>query len=81
MSEPETKDQDVLRVRAAIDSIIEHFDAVQVFATRSDGTTDGTIVVALGQGNWCTRYGMIQDWIIKEDEQTRMRARREEEES
>lgn len=80
MSKPLNNDHpDVQRVREAAQALGEHFDSVQIFATRCEqGELDGTVNVHIGVGNWFTRYGQVQDWLVKQDEMTRVGVRRDE---
>lgn len=48
-----------------LSALIEHFDAVQIFATRPC-KTDGYAVVSRGRGNWFTRRGMVENWRDRE---------------
>jgi hypothetical protein len=67
---------DVEIVKKACLSLGEHFDSVHIFATRHEpATLDGTVTVAYGSGNWFARYGQIQEWMIKQDEQARLKVR------
>lgn len=43
----------------------EHFDTVQVFATRHG--TDGTNYYSSGSGNFCARYGQVSLWVKREE--------------
>jgi len=52
----------------------EHFDSVQIFATRHDPEAGGTVNAQMGSGNWFTRYGQVREWIIKEDARARAEA-------
>ena len=55
-------------------ALMEHFDAVQIFATRVQrGPEGGNEVPAWtsGRGNWYARYGQIQQWMIMEDQRMR----------
>ena len=45
----------------AINGLMGHFDAVQVFVTRQDG--DVTIYAGRGKGNYYARLGMIHEWL------------------
>lgn len=66
-------DEDLAKVRKALDALGEHFDSVQIFCTRYRGGEDGgTANVAIGTGNWYARYGHVREWMIKEDESARM---------
>ncbi len=61
------QDADEIRVQEAVNTLIEHFDSVQIFATRHDGSEYGTISVVNGQGNYFTRYGQVKRWVRKEE--------------
>lgn len=74
------KNKDLERVREACDSLIEHFDTVMIFTTRHEsGELDGTVNVRYGLGNWFARKGQIEDWLLKEDECSRINARKDNE--
>lgn len=74
----EQSEQDLSRVRTAVESLSEHFDTVQIMATRSTGEKDGnTINVSIGRGNWFARYGQIRQWITKQDEGARWESRKD----
>lgn len=76
MDEQEQRDADMLRVRETCNALMEHFDSVQIFATRHEaGELSGTVQVDFGRGNWFARRGQIHDWCVKEDEVTRQQAR------
>jgi hypothetical protein len=62
------EDEDMKRVQAAIDLLAEHFDAVQIFATRCEaGSLDGTVNINLGAGNFFARYGHVKAWTLRQD--------------
>jgi len=64
MSEDEQEHDDMRRIREACEVLSEHFDSVQIFATRHEmGTDDGTVNVSYGVGNWFARYGQIHQWM------------------
>jgi hypothetical protein len=66
---------DIAKVDAALAVLAEHFDTVQVFATRHEaGQEDGTISVQKGLGNWFARYGQVQEWLVTNDERSRLKA-------
>lgn len=72
------EEPDKQRVQAALDSLSEHFDAVQIFATRYEMGGEGmTVNVQMGSGNWFARYGHVGEWMIKQDEYTRLHCRKE----
>lgn len=74
----ELKKEDVERVQKAVDALGEHFDSVQIFATRCEmGENDGTIYLSLGSGNWFTRYGQVCNWLEREQEHTRLKVRQD----
>lgn len=41
----------------------EHFDTVQIFATRHISNEKGTIQCATGSGNFFARFGQVQFWL------------------
>lgn len=72
------KEEDIERVKNAINTLVEHFDAVQIFASRHEPETeDGTVHVNLGRGNWFARFGHVRTWLVKEEEFFRERQRRD----
>lgn len=75
MSEETKEDADVAMVRGHVNALSEHFDSVQIFCTRYENDKDGTISVQLGAGNYHARNGHIRDWLIKEEEATRIGVR------
>ena len=71
---------DLKRVREACQTLIEHFDTVQIFATRHEPEQEGgTVNVAYGEGNYFARYGFLADWMLRQDERTRKHIRTEDE--
>lgn len=73
-------DEDLKRVKAAVSLLAEHFDTVQVFTTRYESAEEGTIQCNSGQGNWYARRGQVQEWLTREDEDTRENVRKKDEE-
>lgn len=71
------KDEDLSLVKSVCEKLGEHFDTVQVFATRFDGEM-GTVNVNWGSGNWFARRGQISDWLLKENESSRQSVKTEE---
>jgi hypothetical protein len=68
-----TQGPDITAVDRCIEILGEHFDSVQIFATRHESTTlDGTLSITKGTGNYFARYGQIREWILEQDEATRM---------
>lgn len=48
----------------AVNVLMEHFDAVQILATYTDG--EGTLGLTRGGGNWYARKGMVQEFIDRD---------------
>lgn len=79
MSDERNIDLDIVKRHCA--DLGEHFDSVQIFATRlKDEGDKGTVHVQYGSGNWFARYGHIRHWLITEDEDARISVRKEKEE-
>ena len=59
--------EDMERIEGALMVLREHFDTVQVFATRhEEGEQGGTVVCSRGFGNWMARYGQVGLWLAQE---------------
>jgi len=71
MNEEESQ---MLRLKAALEMLEPHFDAVQILATRYDHTGGTTVRAELGTGNWYARRGHAQEWMLRGDEISRMEA-------
>ena len=56
--------------------IMEHFDTVQIIATRHNPET-GTGLAHVGRGNHYARVGACREWMMKMDTETRIQAREE----
>jgi len=76
MSEPSKNSDEALLEKHAAE-LSEHFDSVMIFVTRVEANL--TRSLHHGEGNWCTHYGQIIDWIKAEDERRRQEIRSEEE--
>lgn len=72
---PMAEEPDISRVETAMNSLSEHFDTVQIFATRHEA--EGTVHVSRGCGNWFARFGHVSEWVVRERESTRVRLRKE----
>lgn len=60
----EQKDEKLKILEQTCSRLQEHFDTVQIFATKHDPTmSEGTIHWVFGSGNWFARWGQILDWI------------------
>lgn len=79
---PEDADLDIVKKFATL--LAEHFDTVQVFVTKEVDEQDkveggpGTVNIQFGLGNWFARYGQARTWLVKQDEYTMIKARKEE---
>lgn len=74
-NEPDNQsDRDLALIDRHIHQLMEHFDAVQIFAVRHDGQI-GTIACRKGAGNWYARYGIVHEWLVREDESFRITQR------
>jgi hypothetical protein len=77
MSREEMEKRDRELVAEALTKLGEHFDSVQIFVTRHEsGEHNGTVKLDKGVGNWFARFGQVKEWEIREEEQTRINARR-----
>jgi hypothetical protein len=75
---PSEEEEDMKRIKEAAASLGEHFDTVQIFVTRHDADSIGSVNATYGSGNWFARLGLVRDWLIRQDEFTRLRCRTEE---
>jgi hypothetical protein len=63
-------DVDVQRIKDALYVLQEHFDSVQILATRYEGESSdagGTTLIELGVGNWAARFGQAKRWVALEE--------------
>lgn len=61
----------VKMIDSHVAQLSEHFDSVQVFCTQRTG--DGnTRVFSRGGGNYYANYGAAREWIVRQDERTRV---------
>lgn len=67
---------DLKIVEKAVSELGEHYDAVQIFCVSrgENGISYGT---QSGCGSYYERLGIIHEWIVKCDEETRINARNE----
>lgn len=70
--------QDFDRIDRMAEQLMEHYDSVSIFVSRSDGAKDKTRYFCRGSGNWFARYGQIVDWLKAEDARTAVRVKKEE---
>lgn len=57
------RDIDLNRVKQACGALREHFDTVQIFATRCDDSGHNTTHCNYGAGNFFARLGHVKSWI------------------
>lgn len=56
--------------------LMEHFDAVQIVATRSS-EDEGSAFLECGMGNHFTRRGLVEEWLLREKEKSRIQVNQE----
>lgn len=61
------EDRDMAVLARAVAQLSEHFDTVQIIATRHDPKNDCTIVARKGVGNWHARFGSVREWLVREE--------------
>ena len=66
MTPEQERELDLLKT--ATIKLSEHFDSVQIFTTRHDEHAGGTVNLNWGSGNFFTRFGQIQLWLIEREE-------------
>lgn len=72
---PNSEDEDIALLKRHVAILSEHFDSVHIFATRHLGD-EGTISCQEGCGNWFARKGQITEWVLKQDEGTRLEVKK-----
>lgn len=75
VSEDIELDQDAERVDAAVKALGEHFDTVHIFVTKYNADDKDTTAVSKGCGNIYAREGFIREWMTRQDEEAREKAR------
>lgn len=68
--------QDFIQKHAG--QIAEHFDCIQILASRLNDRGD-TEVVAMGSGNWYARLGMAREMLDRETARTQRKVMMDEE--
>lgn len=72
---------DIERVTQALNTLVEHFATVHIFATRHEpAEADGTINVSKGVGNWFARYGKVKEWVVREERRSQITTEKSENE-
>lgn len=55
-------------IKKACRELGEHFDSVQIFASRHEqGVEKGTLDASWGVGSFFSRYGQIKFWLLKQE--------------
>ncbi len=55
------------------DQLSEHFDTVQIFATKYEPGDDGfALSITEARGSWFARYGQVREWVVKIEERSRL---------
>lgn len=67
MSPEVQNEEDFKRLKKLCEALGEHFDTVQVFATRHDPEAGGTVHMNCGVGNWFARRGQVMEWLEMPD--------------
>jgi hypothetical protein len=67
-SEEPRRGRDMAILKRHVAQLCEHFDAVQVVATRV--YPDGTMSFCEGGGNYYARVGAVRSWLMREDAMT-----------
>lgn len=84
MSDPNSSEQDMARVEKAAKELGVFFDTVQIFCSNHNANPEhqnaGTVTTNSGVGNYYTRYGQVREWLVKQDEYTRIQCRKDNEE-
>lgn len=64
----ERVNEDVDMVKRVAAQLGEHYDSVQIFATRSESGQGGTVHAEYGVGNWYARFGQVREWLSTQEE-------------
>lgn len=81
MSEEFSKDRDpdVVLIDDYVAKLCEHFDNVQIFTNTMNEGGDSLAYISRGGGNMLARQGQVRDWLIRQEELSRIEARKDEE--
>lgn len=61
MPDDEIRKHDNEFIQTKITEILQHWDSVQIFATRVEAGQ--TIACSDGSGNWYARFGQVAEWL------------------
>jgi hypothetical protein len=62
-----SKDSDMDELKKCVAELMKRFDCVQIFASRHEADSGGTVNCHFGSGNWFARYGQVKQWTLIED--------------
>lgn len=68
-------EKDMELIQSHVDQLREHFDSVTIGVTRYESGGLTTNIVR-GSGNFYARVGQMKDWIIVQDEGTKVDTRK-----
>ena len=71
------RDADIATIDRFLAQLSEHFDAIEIFATRHNPHNNESIAVNHGIGNWYARHGQVRDYVAREAERARIAMRDE----
>ncbi len=82
MNETETQDDEREQRQERLEKLIqshcsqlmEHFASVRIVAVHVNGESGETARISRGAGDYYSQYGAVKDWLIYQDEQTRIDA-------
>lgn len=72
-----TPDEDMAILTRHLIQLREHFDSIEIIATRHLNDDDGTVLCHRGAGNWYARSAAIREWVLKADERDREAIRKQ----
>lgn len=75
MTQEEQEQNDSELLEKHCQQLMEQFDSVQIFVTRQNTEDDTTMSHTHGSGNWFCRIGQIKEWIIRQDEKSKIEFR------
>ena len=68
----EQSSEDIRILTSHVNSLMEHFDTVEILVTRNaEAKLSGTVYLNRGAGNWFARYGQMREWVTCEEEHMR----------
>lgn len=76
LEEEEEIERHLKIIESHIAQLSEHFETVQIFVTKVLSETDETLSYGVGAGNWYARYGQTVDWLVTQDERTKLKLKR-----